>query len=272
MYGLARRAVLTLASARVLRTVSFLLTVLPSQVKSCYAQRFPPPPPPADWPGWVRVGLLPASHGGCNDLIVSGHATVVATLACACTSVSEDPSFRLAVWCLVVMDFCVEVYEGFHYSVDMWLGLVLVCLLWRAMSWVEFPSRAPGTGSVSAVPGTASPKPSQPPPARFAPCVSRRDAVWYGVPALVAYLQATGLVLPRAWSNAMIVAYVAAGAAGFARSSAGQRARSRDGGAGAAPSPDIRHEDTGGARHQSSIHYAQHLLLCAAFLTLVTYL
>jgi hypothetical protein len=93
--------------------------------------------------------------------------------------------------------------------------------------------------------------------------------VWYGVPTLVAYLQAAGLVLPGAWSNAMIVAYVAAGAAGFARSSAAQRARSRDGGAGAAPSPD---EDTGGARHQSSIHYAQHLLLCAAFLTLVTYL
>jgi hypothetical protein len=280
MYGLARRAVFTLALARVLRTVSFLLTVLPSQVPSCYSQRFPVPPP-ADWLNWIQVGLLPASHGGCNDLIVSGHATVVTTLACTATSVSKDRMFQFTVWLLVIMDFCVEVYEGFHYSVDMWLGLVLGCLIWRALNGAEFPPPHIALGSDSTflpAPGTSQ---SQQPPystKRFASSVSRRDAIWFSAPAGIAYLQATGLALPKAWSNAMIVAYVLLGVVGFVRSSLRRRRRRKG-----APAPSSDAPPPAAAllpdpgenydhAHPLSVHYAQHLLLCAAFLALVTYL
>jgi hypothetical protein len=78
LFGLATRMAWTMAMARLVRTVSFLLTVLPSQVHNCYAQRFPVPPP-TDWAAWVWVGLIPRSHGGCNDLIISGHATVTSS-------------------------------------------------------------------------------------------------------------------------------------------------------------------------------------------------
>jgi hypothetical protein len=78
LFGLATRMAWTMAMARLVRTVSFLLTVLPSQVHNCYAQRFPVPPP-TDWMAWVWVGLVPRSHGGCNDLIISGHATVTSS-------------------------------------------------------------------------------------------------------------------------------------------------------------------------------------------------
>jgi hypothetical protein len=81
LYGIATRALLTVASARAIRTVSFLLTVLPSQVRNCYAQRFPLPVPEDTWE-WIWVGILPRTHGGCNDLIISGHATITST----CTS------------------------------------------------------------------------------------------------------------------------------------------------------------------------------------------
>ena len=136
LYSLGRRAVLTLAVARTIRTVSFMVTVLPSQNKYCYRQHFPYPPP-NDWVDWIWVGFMPSKYGGCNDLIISGHATVTSTLACVATSVSGDLVFGAALWSMVAFDYLLEIYEGFHYSVDMWLGMVLVCLLWRVLEPVE---------------------------------------------------------------------------------------------------------------------------------------
>jgi hypothetical protein len=77
LYGIGTRAVLTVAAARAIRTVSFLLTVLPSQLRTCYPQRFPLPP--SDIFAWIWVGILPRTHGGCNDLIISGHAVITST-------------------------------------------------------------------------------------------------------------------------------------------------------------------------------------------------
>eukprot|EP00521_Asterionellopsis_glacialis_P019040 CAMPEP_0195326626 /NCGR_PEP_ID=MMETSP0708-20121125/9808_1 /TAXON_ID=33640 /ORGANISM="Asterionellopsis glacialis, Strain CCMP134" /LENGTH=154 /DNA_ID=CAMNT_0040394257 /DNA_START=127 /DNA_END=588 /DNA_ORIENTATION=+ len=83
------------------------------------------------------IGILPNSHGGCNDLIISGHATVTSTLACASTSVASNTKFSVALWALVAMDYSIEVYEGFHYSVDMWMGALLTSLLWRIYVTLE---------------------------------------------------------------------------------------------------------------------------------------
>jgi hypothetical protein len=142
LWGIAVRSLSTMAIARFIRTTSFLITVLPSQNQKCYFSHFPYPPP-EDWMSWIMVGFTPQSHGGCNDLIISGHATVTATLACLTTSVVGKPLFTTALWMLVSMDYMVEVYEGFHYSVDMWLGgeshlvsfskngVVVRCCLWN---------------------------------------------------------------------------------------------------------------------------------------------
>lgn len=78
LYSLATRLVMTVSVARSIRTISFLLTVMPSQVSNCYAQRFPVPPP-TDWMEWIWVGVMPRTHGGCNDLIISGHATITSS-------------------------------------------------------------------------------------------------------------------------------------------------------------------------------------------------
>jgi len=86
---------------------------------------------------WILVGLQPASRGGCNDLIISGHATVTSVLACAATSVAGSTHFSIAVWMLLAFDYMVEIVQGLHYSVDMWLGAVLTCLIWRLMEPME---------------------------------------------------------------------------------------------------------------------------------------
>ncbi|KAL7543980.1 hypothetical protein ACHAXR_013460 [Thalassiosira sp. AJA248-18] len=133
--GLALHALLTLAAARMIRTISFVLTVLPSQVVNCYAHHFPPPP--AEWKEWLMVGFLPNSRGGCNDLILSGHATVTSTIACAITSAASNTSFSIAVWTLIALDYSIESYQGLHYSVDMWLGCIVTCLLWQLTKPLE---------------------------------------------------------------------------------------------------------------------------------------
>ncbi|KAL7447646.1 hypothetical protein ACHAWC_001588, partial [Mediolabrus comicus] len=133
--GLALHALMTLASARLIRTISFVLTVLPSQVPNCYRRHFPPPPD--NWKDWILVGMLPSSRGGCNDLILSGHATVTSTIACASTSVSSDMSFSVAVWTLIALDYSIEAYQGLHYSVDMFLGGIVTCLLWHLTAPLE---------------------------------------------------------------------------------------------------------------------------------------
>ena len=72
---MATRAIWCIIISRSIRTVAFMLTVLPSQRPGCYARRFPPVPD--TWQSFLAVGFskLRAS-GGCNDLVISGHATI----------------------------------------------------------------------------------------------------------------------------------------------------------------------------------------------------
>ena len=182
LWSMGCRALLTLASARFLRTISFLLTVLPSQNKFCYGQHFPNPPP-QDWTEWLLEGLQPNDKGGCNDLIVSGHATVLTTAACVAVGMADDPLFSLAVSLLLALDFAVEIFEGFHYSVDMWMGAILVGLLWRV--WKPFEDNNTDRNAAT-LHDMAQ---------RFwHDKLTLRDVFYYGGPVLVAYLQLT--VLP----------------------------------------------------------------------------
>jgi hypothetical protein len=65
----------TITISRIIRTISFLSTVLPSPRPGCYASRFPLPPPEG-WFDWIMVGYSSVRGvGGCNDLIFSGHCS-----------------------------------------------------------------------------------------------------------------------------------------------------------------------------------------------------
>lgn len=244
LFGLGARAVWTLAAARAIRTFSFSCTVLPSPVHNCYRQRYPFPPP-AEWSEWLWVGILPASHGGCNDLILSGHATVTSTLACIATSVSGDFVFSAALWSLVALDYTVEIYEGFHYSVDMWLGMVVVVLMWRNLrgweekvfgKWQQDDERQSASSSSSATIAAGIFQPT-----------TWRERIMFGIPAVIAYLQL--VLLPKWTSNFLIVAYVlfSVGAYIKARNHRAQEAA-------------------------SSMHYIQHVVLCLLFMALGIYL
>ena len=189
LWTLAIRGLLTMAIARSIRTVSFLITVLPSQSPNCYFSHFPYPPP-KDWFSWLLVGFIPQSHGGCNDLIISGHATVTSTMACVITSIVGKPLFTTAMWMLVAMDYMVEIYEGFHYSVDMWLGALLVNFIWAVLAPIE--EHRPSAPKRELVPLES---------------VTRRDIILYALPAIGAYLQVTKII-PNGVANYTVVSYV----------------------------------------------------------------
>jgi len=193
LYSVGTRAFLTIAVARFTRTVSFMLTVIPSQIEGCYDLRFPNPPP-SDWKEWILVGFLPRTKGGCNDLIISGHAVIMTTITCLATSVANDRIFSVALWSMLLLDYSVVVYEGLHYSVDMWLGMILVVLLWRVLKPLERP-----TNSIAS---TVNP----PRPQSHNSTLTVRNAIWYAPPAIVAYLQM--VVLPLWAANFVIFMYI----------------------------------------------------------------
>ena len=72
-FGMATRSIWCIIIARSIRTVAFMLTVLPSQRPGCYSRRFPPVPD--TWREFLVIGFGHLrSSGGCNDLIISGDA------------------------------------------------------------------------------------------------------------------------------------------------------------------------------------------------------
>jgi hypothetical protein len=192
LWSLVLRAIFTLTIARSIRTISFLITVLPSQNPRCYFDHFPIPPP-TDWFSWIMVGFIPQANGGCNDLIISGHATVTSTLACVVTSVVGKPLFTTSLWMFVALDYMVEIYEGFHYSVDMWLGAILVNFIWTALAPLEEPTKQ--EHGVSA--------------RKFYPLneTTRSDLLKYALPVAGSYLQVNGFI-PLDLANYTIVLYI----------------------------------------------------------------
>jgi hypothetical protein len=195
--GLTLHALMTLALARLIRTISFSLTVLPSQVSNCYASHFPPPP--EGWGEWLMVGFLPNSRGGCNDLILSGHATITSTIACAFTSAASHAPFSIAVWTLVALDYSIEAYQGLHYSVDMWLGCIVTCLLWHLTKPFEF-----GAGDGPLGDADERTMPGMPIDFERFP-LDMRMVGTYALPATVAFVALT--VVPEAYVNYFLVGY-----------------------------------------------------------------
>lgn len=192
LWSMAMRGVLTLAAARSIRTISFLITVVPSQNKMCYFSHFPPPP--EDWISWLKVGMIPQVDGGCNDLIISGHATVTSTIACVVTSVVGKPLFTAAIWMFITMDYFVEIYEGFHYSVDMFLGAMFVNFIWSVLS----PLEEKKSDEVEAQRKFKNLNDS-----------TSSDVVAYTVPALATWIQLVG-ILPISYGTYSCIVFTAA--------------------------------------------------------------
>ena len=148
---------------------------------------------------------------------------------------------------MVVMDFIVEIYEGFHYSVDMWLGIILVTLLWNVLHSCE--GLPPESRDVT-VPDEASSIHHQQQQQQQQDPMTPRSFIAYVIPALVAYLQL--IVITQDIANIVIVGFVLSAVFVYVQFAS--------------------KKTTPSYLRKWYIHYAQHILLCLVFMALGVYL
>eukprot|EP00803_Ostreobium_quekettii_P003749 evm.model.scf_156.15 EVM.evm.TU.scf_156.15 scf_156:117852-121906(+) len=133
-FGMMARVVLTICLSRIVRTVCFLVTVLPNPRMGCYSSRFPPVPS-STW-DFVQIGFRKMmGTGGCNDLIFSGHCGVWALAPLAYHSYYSGRCCWL-LWAALLQTSLRTVAERHHYSVDMVLAVVITAFVWRELDWV----------------------------------------------------------------------------------------------------------------------------------------
>ena len=133
------RFVACVAYARAIRTVAFLLTVLPNPRPGCYSRRFPPVPD--NVADLLRIGFgRRRSGGGCNDLVLSGHAVIYAACCCAFSEFAPGVASKI-MWFALVRSSVRGPLTQQHYSVDMFLASAVTALTWRACEHV-YPRQA----------------------------------------------------------------------------------------------------------------------------------
>lgn len=133
-FGMAARFMDTIAWTHALRTVAFMVTVLPNPRRGCYATNFPPVPKTIA--EFIAVGFSAKRGSGCNDLVISGHGVVYAAVPLA-LSTFYPVRRGIAGWTAwtawaAVTKLCLqEVADKTHYSVDMLLAVACTALVWK---------------------------------------------------------------------------------------------------------------------------------------------
>ncbi|KAG0472576.1 hypothetical protein HPP92_014433 [Vanilla planifolia] len=170
--GLAARYMFTMAIGRLLRTITFVSTILPSPTLilmpfgdlyklihiTLMFLLFPLEAIvneyPAEYqPDWGRMNflanilrpsvgegstwsqLLKKASGGCNDLMYSGHMLVAALTAMAWTEAYGGWTSAL-IWLLVLHSAQREIRERHHYSVDVIVAIYVGILLWKMTGFI----------------------------------------------------------------------------------------------------------------------------------------
>lgn len=141
-FGVATRFLDTVSWTHALRTLSFMVTVLPNPKQLCYTRWSKFPPVPQDAWEFIKIGFSAKRGSGCNDLIISGHGVIYAAVPLALhtfgpgaggTRGARGRRTAVAVAWLAVAKLCAqEVLDKTHYSVDMLLAVVVTALVW---SW-----------------------------------------------------------------------------------------------------------------------------------------
>jgi hypothetical protein len=138
VFGIAARTCATIALARAIRVVSFMLTVVPNPKPGCYNRQFSDAPMQYE-DGWHLIEYGSSrirGTGGCNDLIFSGHGVIyMSGFLCLATHGISLGSF--VVFLAVLHSSCKEALDQTHYGVDMFLAIAVTALSWRECHTVE---------------------------------------------------------------------------------------------------------------------------------------
>ena len=124
------RVAYTIGLSRIIRMISYTMTIVPTQINDCQKIHFGIDELPQNFFEWIKIGVFESrSNGGCHDLIISGHATILTTMALSVSSAMGYHSFIM--WALVFCEFSMNAIHKTHYSVDLWLGFVITFFIWH---------------------------------------------------------------------------------------------------------------------------------------------
>ena len=127
-FGIATRLIDTISWTHALRTVAFMVTVLPNPQLHCYERNFPPMP--SSVLEFIAIGFGKKRGHGCNDLVISGHGVVYAVVPMAFKTFYPNRLTTAVTWAAVTKLCLQEVVDKTHYSVDMLLAVACTALVW----------------------------------------------------------------------------------------------------------------------------------------------
>ena len=116
---------------RMIRLIGFSLTILPNPKHNCFSERFYPNTISINEQyhniEWTEIFNARPGIGGCNDLIISGHTI---TYVLMCLEVYDYFKYGFIVYIPLIYKFLIIIHESRHYSVDVFLGVVISKLIW----------------------------------------------------------------------------------------------------------------------------------------------
>ncbi|KAH3767023.1 Phosphatidylinositol:ceramide inositolphosphotransferase 3 [Pelomyxa schiedti] len=146
--GMMSRFFATLTTTRIVRTIGFLVTVLPNPRVKCITKRFPINQQPPDGSSLWQMILAASTHlrggGGCNDLIISGHCVFWASAPLMFGTFYTGPRPWAQIvtgilWVVVAQTSVRDILTHHHYSVDMLMAVVVTAACWKWTAWVYSP-------------------------------------------------------------------------------------------------------------------------------------
>eukprot|EP00435_Cladocopium_sp_Y103_P020383 s1224_g5.t1 len=114
---------------RLLRVLCYCCTVMPSQTPGCFVNRYDETYSLAEH--WREAVTHMRAGGGCNDLIFSGHASVLTFCVLLYQDFGTSTWLQSFLWCRVVHASLRIVQSRSHLSVDIVVAVILALLLWH---------------------------------------------------------------------------------------------------------------------------------------------
>ncbi|CAJ1408180.1 unnamed protein product [Effrenium voratum] len=120
---------------RLLRVLCYCSTVMPSQSPGCFVNRYDETY--TLWEHWREAVTHMRAGGGCNDLIFSGHASVLTFTVLMHADLGAPRWLVAFLWGRLGHAFLRIVQSRSHLSVDVVVACILALLLWHVLPEVQ---------------------------------------------------------------------------------------------------------------------------------------
>ena len=107
---------------RLLRISVFMCTNMPSPHSGCYLDRFQQEERAR---GWWHMAVMMKPHGGCNDLLFSGHIAFSGSFVMGFMRVPGYYRCKALIFLMFFIDALLRIQHRMHYSVDIWLSCII---------------------------------------------------------------------------------------------------------------------------------------------------